>query len=76
MNEDTKNAILEKIREYDRIILARHVRPDGDAVGSSHGLAEILRLSFPDKEILVSDEDTSDALKFTQTVETDPENSV
>lgn len=73
MNEDTKNAILEKIREYDRIILARHVRPDGDAVGSSHGLAEILRLSFPDKEIIVSDEDTSDALEFTQTVETDPE---
>ena len=73
MNEEIKNSILEKIREYDRIILARHVRPDGDAVGSTHGLAEILRLSFPDKLILVSDEDVSDALEFTLTVEADPD---
>ena len=28
-------AILEKIKEYDRIIIFRHIRPDGDAVGSA-----------------------------------------
>ncbi len=72
-NAETKNAILEKIREYDRIIIARHQRPDGDAIGSSHGLAEILRLSFPDKSILVANQDSSEYLSFLQTEETDPD---
>ena len=33
----TKQAILEKIKEYDKILLFRHFRPDGDAVGSTKG---------------------------------------
>ncbi|MBR4426712.1 MAG: bifunctional oligoribonuclease/PAP phosphatase NrnA [Spirochaetales bacterium] len=71
-NEDIKNAILEKIREYDKIVIARHERPDGDAIGSSHGLAEILRLSFPNKQILVANQDSSEYLSFLETTETDP----
>ena len=43
--------ILDKIKEYDRIIIFRHARPDGDAVGSTKGLQAILKLSFPEKEI-------------------------
>ena len=43
--------VLDKIKEYQRIIIFRHIRPDGDAVGSTKGLREILRLSFPEKEI-------------------------
>ena len=31
--------ILDKIKQYDTIIITRHVRPDGDAIGSSRGLA-------------------------------------
>ena len=46
-------AILDKIKEYDRIILFRHKRPDGDAIGSTLGLREILRLTYPEKEILL-----------------------
>lgn len=72
-NIDTKKAILAKIREYDRIIIARHQRPDGDAIGSTHGLARILRLSFPDKEIIVSNRDRSEYLEFLNTEETNPE---
>lgn len=72
-NRKLKNSIFEKIRTYDRIIIARHVRPDGDAIGSSHGLARILRLSFPEKEVIVSDEDRSEFLSFLDTEETDPE---
>ena len=68
-----KEAILEKIIAYDRIIIARHVRPDGDAIGSAHGLARIISLSFPEKEVIVSDQDKSDFLAFLETEEQDPD---
>ena len=56
--------ILNKIKEYGRIVIFRHKRPDGDAVGSTLGLQGILRLSFPDKEILVNNCDYSDYVGF------------
>ena len=56
--------ILNKIKSYDKIIITRHVRPDGDAIGSSRGLAAMLRLSFPDKKVYVQTEDSSDYLAF------------
>ena len=71
-NIETKKAILEKIKEYETIVIARHERPDGDAIGSSHGLAQILRISFPEKHIYVSDQDSSEYLAFLNTEETDP----
>ncbi|WP_165005603.1 MULTISPECIES: bifunctional oligoribonuclease/PAP phosphatase NrnA [unclassified Enterococcus] len=43
--------IITEIKKYDRIIIHRHQRPDPDALGSQVGLAEILRASFPEKEI-------------------------
>ncbi|MBK0037179.1 MULTISPECIES: DHH family phosphoesterase [unclassified Enterococcus] len=43
--------ILATIKTFDRIIIHRHQRPDPDALGSQVGLAEILRASFPKKEI-------------------------
>ena len=49
--------ILQAIKAYDRIILHRHNRPDGDAMGSQVGLRALLRHNFPEKEILaVGDE--------------------
>ena len=33
MNQQMK-VIFDKIKEYDRIVIFRHKRPDGDAVGS------------------------------------------
>ena len=64
MNIERMRAILDKIREYDRIILFRHKRPDGDAVGATKGLCEILRLTYPEKEILVLNTDFSDYVAF------------
>ncbi len=50
-------AILAEIRHYDTIILHRHSRPDGDALGSQIGLKHILKENFPDKTIhVVGDE--------------------
>ncbi|MBU8879692.1 bifunctional oligoribonuclease/PAP phosphatase NrnA [Bacillus sp. FJAT-29790] len=43
--------ILETIKQYETIIIHRHVRPDPDAYGSQGGLAEILKASFPEKNI-------------------------
>lgn len=48
---EIKEAILEKIKENDSIIIVRHIRPDGDCMGSSIGLRDILRASFPEKKI-------------------------
>ncbi|WP_423799295.1 DHH family phosphoesterase [Neobacillus sp. SAB-20_R2A] len=46
-----KEKILETIKQYDTIIIHRHVRPDPDAYGSQGGLAAILKASFPEKNI-------------------------
>ena len=56
--------ILQKIKEYNRIIIFRHFRPDGDAIGSTKGIQEILRASFPEKEIYLLNNDYSDYLSF------------
>ena len=64
MKNEVMQKILQKIKEYDRIIITRHFRPDGDAIGSTKGLWRILQLSFPEKEILLINEDYSEYLKF------------
>ncbi len=56
--------VFNKIKEYERIIIFRHFRPDGDAVGSSKGLQRILQLTFPDKDIFLQNEDFSDYMAF------------
>lgn len=48
-----KQQILDEIRQNETIIIHRHVRPDPDAYGSQCGLAEILKASYPNKNILV-----------------------
>ena len=64
MNEAIKQQIFEKIKEYKRIILFRHQRPDGDAVGSTKGLHQILKDSFPEKEVYLLNTDYSDYVAF------------
>ena len=59
-----KKQILETIRQYDRIVICRHQRPDGDAIGSTMGLRQILRAAFPEKDIRVLNEDSSEHLAF------------
>lgn len=48
-----KEQILETIKQYNTIIIHRHVRPDPDAYGSQGGLAEVLKASFPEKSIYI-----------------------
>lgn len=46
--------ILDKIKEYDTIIIHRHMRPDPDALGSQIGLRDIIRHNFPKKKVLAT----------------------
>lgn len=64
MNFEVKKQILEKIKEYHRIVIFRHVRNDGDCVGASKGLKRILQLSFPEKEIYLIDREQAEYLAF------------
>lgn len=43
--------IYEKIKEFDTIIIHRHTRPDGDALGSQIGLKESIKETFPEKKV-------------------------
>ena len=45
------NSIINKIEEYSKIIILRHKRPDGDALGAAYGLRAILKETYPDKKI-------------------------
>ena len=64
MNLEVKQQILEKIQEYDRIFLFRHVRNDGDCVGATKGMKRILQLTWPEKEVYIIDQDTAAYLEF------------
>ncbi len=64
MNQVIKEQILQKIKEYDRIFLFRHVRNDGDCVGATKGFKRILQLTWPEKEVYLIDQDTAQYLAF------------
>ena len=49
--------ILQEIQKYDRIILHRHNKPDGDALGSQIGLKHILKENFPEKTVYAVGDD-------------------
>lgn len=58
-----KQFIMDKIIAYKTIIIHMHMRPDGDCYGAGFGLRNILRESFPDKNVYVVG-DTADYVKF------------
>lgn len=50
-------AIYKEIQAFDTIIIHRHSRPDGDAMGSQIGMKHILRENFPEKKVYVVGDD-------------------
>ena len=64
MNFEIKKTILQKIKEYPRIFLFRHVRNDGDCVGATKGFKEIILQTWPEKEVYLIDKDTAAYLEF------------
>ena len=53
-------AVLDCIKEYDTIIIHRHSRPDGDAMGSQIGMKNIILENFPEKTVYT----VGDSTKF------------
>ncbi len=49
--------ILAEIQKYDTIIIHRHNRPDGDAMGSQIGLKHIILENFPHKTVYTVGDD-------------------
>ena len=45
------NQIFECIKHYDTIIIHRHKKPDGDAIGSQVGLKHLILATFPEKKV-------------------------
>ena len=64
MNFEIMQTILEKIKEYHRIMLFRHVRNDGDCVGATKGMKSIIQATWPEKEVRIIDADTAKYLEF------------
>ena len=45
------NEIITKIKEYDTIVIARHVGVDPDALCSQLALRDSIRLTYPNKKV-------------------------
>ncbi|MBE5950487.1 MAG: bifunctional oligoribonuclease/PAP phosphatase NrnA [Lachnospiraceae bacterium] len=45
--------ILEQIKLHDIIVIHRHTKPDGDAIGSQIGFKHLLTENFPDKKVYI-----------------------
>ncbi len=43
--------ILRKIKQYNIIVIARHISPDPDAIASQIALRDAIKLTFPKKEV-------------------------
>ena len=67
-----KKSIYKKIKEYDIIVIARHIGPDPDALGSSIGLREIIKETFPKKEVYTIGSSSS-RFKYMGTIDKAPE---
>ena len=43
--------IFKKIKQYDNIVIARHIGPDPDAIASQTSLRDSIKATFPDKNV-------------------------
>ncbi|MEE3467457.1 MAG: bifunctional oligoribonuclease/PAP phosphatase NrnA [Eubacterium sp.] len=57
MSDENKNYLIDAIEKAQTIAISGHVRPDGDAIGSSLGLYYYLRDNYPEKTVCVFLED-------------------
>ncbi|MCK9536003.1 MAG: bifunctional oligoribonuclease/PAP phosphatase NrnA [Bacilli bacterium] len=61
-------SIIKPIEDHDVIIIHRHLKPDGDAVGSQIGLKEALTATYPHKKIFAVG-DVNDRYEFIGSVD-------
>lgn len=63
MDSNLLTKIYNKIEAYDKIIIFPHGRPDGDCIGTSFGLKDIIETTWENKEVHVAGE-SSEFTKF------------
>lgn len=51
MKSTIARRILKKIKQYNTIVIARHISPDPDAVASQTALRDAIKLTFPKKNV-------------------------
>lgn len=51
MFQNKYKKIYKTIKKYDRIVIARHVGPDPDCLGTQIALRDIIKTTFPNKEV-------------------------
>lgn len=51
--------VINLIERFNRIIIHRHSKPDGDALGAQIGLKEIIKENYPNKKVYVVGDMTS-----------------
>lgn len=54
MNNKLYEQIWSKIAEHDTITIFTHVNPDGDTIGTSLALKELINLNYPNIEVKIS----------------------
>lgn len=64
MSFEIKKQIFDKIKEYNRIFLFRHIRNDGDCVGATKGLKSLIADTWSDKEVYLIDSEGAKYLEF------------
>ncbi|MBO4395618.1 MAG: bifunctional oligoribonuclease/PAP phosphatase NrnA [Eubacterium sp.] len=69
MNDETKNYLIGAIERAQTIAISGHVRPDGDAIGSTMGLYYYLTENYPDKTVCVYLEDVPDSFAHIRDVD-------
>ncbi|AOG61051.1 DHH family protein [Spiroplasma helicoides] len=53
ISTEQSNLLIQKINEYENIIIAKHVQPDWDAQGSAIGLKDIIENNFKNKNVYI-----------------------
>lgn len=51
INKKLLKELYKTIKKYDEIVIARHIGPDPDAIGSQIGLRDSIKLTFPNKNV-------------------------
>ena len=64
MQNDIIKKILKKIKQYDTIVIARHVSPDPDAICSQIALRDAILLMYPKKKVYAVGASVSKFKKF------------
>ncbi|MBQ3078953.1 MAG: bifunctional oligoribonuclease/PAP phosphatase NrnA [Clostridia bacterium] len=63
-NKDVIELIYRKIEEAPSVMLFRHQSIDGDCTGAAMGLKAIIQAAWPEKRVLIIDDEKSDFLAF------------